>query len=307
MNTPNPPPSLRDTVHDMLLGVTPERAAELQHYWYDFGLQIQILEDDGPDGPIVLDAGGFVVIRFNHRLMRLFWLGSFAMWEGFVAYQRYERSQVTNVTRFREILDCFEATRIAVDVDAVPWPANLPPPGELVDHVAGDPGRVVGELAIFAVGWAVLHEVQHLIHQQAGTGAVSGDVEAARREEHSCDAFATAFLLERIGELAAATGQSAALIADKRQMGIYCALFAMTLLSRPNWGPGEEHPALQQRIDAVAAVMDAHGTSKVAAIIGVSAFASLQLAYSDPPNPFEAVNLVALREEWNPDDPLFAE
>ncbi|MCC5053895.1 phage exclusion protein Lit family protein [Xanthomonas campestris] len=307
MNTPAPLLTLRDTVHDMLLGVTPERADELQRYWDDFGLQIQILGDYGPDGPVVLDAGGYVLIRFNHRLMRLFWLASFALWEGYVAYQHYVTTGETNVTRFMEILDCFEATRVAADVDAVPWPANLPPPGELVDHVPDDSGRVGGELAIFAVGWAVLHEMQHLLHQQGGTAAAPDDVEACRREEHSCDAFATNFLLARIADQAGATGQSAALIADKRQIGIYCGMFAMTLLSREDWGPGEQHPALQERIDAIAAVMDAHGTSKVAAIIAVSAFVSLQLVLADAPNPFEAVNLVALREAWHPDDPPFAE
>lgn len=307
MNTPSPPHTLREVVHDMLLGVTPERTDELQRYWEEFGLQFQILEDDGPDGPVVLDAGGYVYIRFNHRIMRLFWLGSFAMWEGYSAFQHYATTQETNLARFREILDCFEATRVAADVDAVAWPAYLPLPGELVDHTPGDPARVGGELAIFGVGWAILHELQHLIHQQAGTSAVWDDVEACRREEHSCDAFATAFLLGRIAEQAAETGQSPTAISDKRQMGIYCAVFTMTLLSRENWGPGERHPALQERIDAIAAALEAHGTSKVAAIIAVAAFVSLKLAHPGAPDPIAVVNLVAQREDWSPEDPQFDE
>lgn len=304
MNNPSPL-TLRDAVHNMLLGATPERTEELQHYWGEFGLQIQMLEDDGPDGLVVLDAGGYIFIRFNHRVMRLFWLASFALWEGYAAYHHYVTSGEADLTRFEEILDCFEATRIAGNVDVVPWPDFLPPAGELVDHVPGDPARVGGELAIFGTGWAVLHELQHLIHQQAGTSAPWDDVDACKREEHSCDAFATAFLLERIADQAAATGQPASGISAKRQTGIYCAMFALTLLSRANWGPGERHPALQERIDAIAGVMDAHRTSKVAAIIAVSAFASLKLAYPDAPDPFGAVNLVALREGWNPEDPLF--
>ena len=300
-----PPLTLRDTVHRMLLGVTPERAEELQHYWGEFGLQIQMLDDDGPDGLVVLDAGGYIFIRFNHRVMRLFWLASFALWEGYAAHHCYVTSGETDLTRFEEILDCFEATRIAANVDMVPWPDFIPPAGDLVDHVPGDAARVGGELAILGTGWAVLHELQHLIHQQAGTSAPWHDVEACKREEHSCDSFATAFLIERIAGQAAATGQLAAGISAKRQTGIYCAVFALTLLSRANWGPGERHPALQERIDAIAAVMDAHRTSKVAAIIAVSAFASLKLAYPDAPDPFGAVNLVALREGWNPEDPLF--
>jgi hypothetical protein len=305
MNNPAPVPTLRDVVHDMFVGVAPERTAELQRYWDEFSPQFQILEDDGPDGPIVLDAGGYFYIRFNHRVMRLFWLGSFALWEGYVSYQHYVTTQKTDLTRFGAILDCFEATRTAADVDTVPWPEFLPPPGELVDHVEGDAARVGGELAIFGVSWALLHELQHLIHQQAGSGADWNDLEACKREELSCDAFATRFLLERIADQAAATGQRASGVAAKRQMGIYCALFTMTLLTRSNWGPATRHPAVQERIDAVAAILDAHGTSKVAAIIAVSAFVSLQVAYPNAPNPFEAVNLVALRENWNPDDPLF--
>lgn len=305
MNIPTSAATLREAVHEMLLGVAPERTTELQRYWEDFGLQIRILDDDGPDGPIVLDAGGYVFIRFNHRIMRLFWLGSFAMWEGYVAFQHYAATQETSVAKFSEILDCFEATRTATDVDAVPWPTHVPPPGELADHVPGNPARVGGELAIFGVGWAVLHELQHLLHQQAGTAAPWDDREACKREEHSCDAFATTFLLARIAEYAAATGQSASVISDKRQMGIYCAIFSMTLLSRANWEPGERHPALQERVDAIAAVLDQHRMSKVAAIIAVSAFVSLKLAYPAAPDPFAAINRVALRENWSPDDPLF--
>ena len=293
---------LRDMVHDMLLGVTPERSVELQDYWNAFGPQFHILEDDGPDGPVILDAGGYVFIRFNHRVMRLFWLGSFALWEGYCAFQHYASTQETELTRFNEILECFEATRVAPDVDAVNWPTYLPPPGELVDHNPGDPSRVGGELAIFSVCWALLHELQHLIHQQEGTSASLDDVEACREEEHCCDAFATNFLLERIALYAEQTGQSASGVSDKRQMGIYCAVFTMTLLARGNWDAGDQHPALQDRIDAISAILDSHGTSKVAAVIAVASFMSLKLALPDAPDPFAAVNLVACREDWEPDD-----
>lgn len=305
MSNPTPPTSLRDIVYDMFLAVAPEREAELQRYWSEYSPRFRILEDDGPDGPIVLDAGGFVYVRFNHRVMRLFWLASFALWEGYAAYQRYISTQEANLTRFGAILDCFEATRVFADVDTVPWPDFLPLPGELVEHSQGDPARVGGEFAIFGVSWAVLHELQHLIHQQVGTAADWDDLDACKREELSCDAFATTFMLERIDEYAVATGQSASVIAAKRQAGIYSALFAMTLLSRASWGPGERHPAVQERIDAIMNILDEHGTSKAGAIIAVSAFSSLLLAYPNAPNPLDAVNTVALREEWNPDDPLF--
>src|SRR3546814_11449442 len=92
---------LRQTVHEMLLDVAPERTDELQRYWTEFSPQFNILEDDGPDGQIVLDAGGWVNIRFNHRIMRLFWLSSFALWEGYIAYHHYVDTGQTNLTRFK--------------------------------------------------------------------------------------------------------------------------------------------------------------------------------------------------------------
>lgn len=305
MNTTAHPRKLRDVVHDMFQDVVPERTADLQRYWGEFSLQFEILDDNGADGPVVLDAGGYVKIRFNHRIMRLFWLGSFAMWEGYCAFQYYTTTQKSRLARFSEILDCFEATRVANDVDALRWPDYLPSPGNLVDHTAGDPARLVGELAIFGVSWALLHELQHLVHQQAETSAAWDDGEACRKEEHLCDAFATNFLLERIAEHAASTGESQSLISDKRQLGIYSAVFTMTLLSRDSWGPGRRHPALQDRIDAIVAIVEEHRTSKVAAIVGFAAFVSLKLAYPDAPDPFEAVDRVAQRRGWKSDDPIF--
>jgi len=289
---------LRQTVHEMLLAVAPERTEELQHYWEQFSPQFKILDDDGPDGPVVLDAGGYVNIRFNHRIMRLFWLSSFALWEGYSSYYHYAETEQTDLTRFMEIVDCFVETRIAVDVDTVPWPAGLPQPGELVDHEPGNPARVGGELAIFGVSWAVLHELQHLIHQQEETSAAWDDVDACRLEELSCDAFATNILLERIPH-------DAAVVLAKRQTGIYCALFAMTLLLRGNWGPGARHPAVQARIDHVLGLMDAQKLSKAAGIIAISAFTTLKMAYPGAPDPAGFIGEVAVRDNWVPADELF--
>lgn len=296
---------LRQTIHEMLLAVAPERAEELQRYWNDFGPKFNILEDDGPDGPIVLDAGAYVNIRFNHRIMRLFWLSSFALWEGYSAFHHYVVTEQTDLTRFLEIIDCFEATRTSADVDAVPWPDGLPLPGDLVDHTPGNPARLGGELAIFCVSWALLHELRHLIHQQEGTSAAWNDVEACRNEELTCDAFATNMLLQRIHEAPVATQYETAVMLGKRQTGIYCALFALTLLARGNWGPGATHPGVQERIDQVLEIMDAQQMSKAAGIIAISAFTTLKLAFPGAPDPVTTIGAVAVREDWSPADDLF--
>lgn len=237
--------------------------------------------------------------------MRLFWLSSFALWEGYSAFHHYVETGQTELTRFMEIVDCFEATRISAGVDAVPWPAGLPLPGELVDHTPGNPARVGGELAIFGVSWALLHELRHLIHQQEGTSAAWDDAEACRHEELTCDAFATELLLQRIHETPVANAHEAAVVLAKRQTGIYCALFAMALLARGNWGPGAKHPGVQERIDHLLSIMDAQQVSKAASIIAISAFTTLKLAFPGAPDPEETIGSVAVRESWSPADDLF--
>ena len=60
-------------------------------------------------------------------------------------------------------------------------------------------GRATVELATIAAAWALLHELRHIRHQRERTGAspFSDDRNAKHREELSCDAFATRFLLDQ--------------------------------------------------------------------------------------------------------------
>jgi len=288
---------LQEVTRSLFLGIVPERQDELTQYWTDFGPRFQILDDCGPDGSLIMDAGGFFIIRFNHRMMRLFWLASFLLWEGYTAQHQSVTTETLDLARFRQILNCFEATRAARDVDTVPWPADIPLPGVLVDHVAGDPARVGGELAIFSVGWALLHELRHLIHQQQQTSAPVGDEELSRQEELSCDAFATRFLLERVNEYAHAQGNEPAAVSEKRQMGIYCALYAITLLTKENWEDTATHPAMQSRIRNVLAIIESHGVSVTANVIAVAAFESLNAVYPNAPDPLSGEVVEIARRE----------
>jgi hypothetical protein len=293
---------LQHVARKLFLDIAPERRQELDAYWTRFGPQFQIMDDNHEDGPCIFDAGAYRVVRFNHRMMRLFWLGSFALWEGFSAYHHYAVTGQQDITRFAELVECFEATRIAPDVDQVAWPAYLPPPGVVPDHGQGDPSRVGAELAILAVGWALLHELRHLMHQQDGTSAALDDFAGRRAEELSCDAFATQFMLEQSASFAAAAGQDAAMVATKRQLAICCALFTMTLLARDQWGESDSHPAMQARIDHALDLMDAQQVSKGAAVVALAAFETLKLGYPTAPDPERAISTVALRENWTPAD-----
>lgn len=278
---------LQEIVKSTLEAVVPERAEELLRHWNEYPIQFQIVDDMHETGPVVLDAGSFVHIRFNHRVMRLFWLASFMLWEGYEAYSFYAKTGETDTRRFAELYECFVATKSAQDVDAVPWPDGIPPAGELVEHRPGNPERVAGELAIVAVCWAILHEIQHLIHQQDGTAADREDVESCRAEEISCDLFATEYLLADLRKYADASGQDFELLKMKRQAGIYGALFAMTLIAEEAWGESDSHPALQVRLERVVATIDGLGFNRIAGGIAASAFITLKLRFPDAPDPLE--------------------
>ncbi|MGE8228637.1 phage exclusion protein Lit family protein [Stenotrophomonas hibiscicola] len=284
--------ALQQVIRSTIQAIAPERAEELDSYWAHYDPEIQMASDGAGGEGVVMQAGLYRFIQFNHRTMRLFWLSSFLLWEGYEATYRYAETGLTDTTRFEELYDCFQATLHAADVDAVAWPAGIPSPGELVEHVEGEPGRVAGELAIFSVVWAFLHEVRHLMHQQDGTSAAADDPSAARQEELSCDRFATDFLLTGLPNYSAQTGQPLDLVQMKRQTSIYGALFAMALFGQSAWAESDSHPSLQKRIDETVATMEGHGFNLIAAAIGTSAFSTLKLRFNEAPSPLAIASVV---------------
>ena len=170
--------------------------------------------------------------------------------------------------------------------EGVVFPDRIPEPGILIDKSSDAETRAAGELAIFAVGWVLLHEVRHLQHQQDGTSAAAdAKSEDQHLEELSCDAFATSFLLDTVDTYAKEHNNPPDLVRRKRQLGIYFALFAMTLMSKDKWEKSKSHPSLQERIDAV--VQACHGDgSDVAKVIALLAFLSLRQLWPNAPGPF---------------------
>lgn len=295
--------ALQAAVTSAIEAIAPERAAELMRHWERYAPVVLMADDVDETGHVVMEAGLYKFIRFNHRTMRLFWLASFMLWEGYEALSRYADTGGTDPARFNELHQCFEATLAAEDVDAVPWPVGVPSPGDLVEHAPGNPARVVGELAIFAVVWAFLHEVRHLIHQQEETSADSKDVEACRAEELTCDLFATEFLLANLAEHAQSSGQDLQSLQMKRQTGIYGALFAIALIGRGSWDQTDSHPALQHRIDEAVGTMERLGFNMVAAAIGASAFSTLQLQFPEAPTPLLSASVAEAFQNWESNKP----
>ena len=282
--------AVQETARALLLGVALERQAELEALWSRYGPRFELLADSGSDAFFVLEAGLFKFVRFNHRAMRAFWLASFIAWEGYERLYAVANDEAPDFGRFNAMVDAFLAMLEADDPIAVPMPAGLPEPGIYPDGTLDREVRAAAELATLATGWALLHELRHIQHQQEGTGAPQvASRETIHNEELSCDAFATTLYAE-------AESVEAHQVHQKRQIGVYFALFAMALICAGRWAETETHPALQTRIDRVVDQMSPWCT-EIANAIACAAFEALRLRWPSAPWPLKARDRWAARKK----------
>lgn len=268
-------------------GLAPERHLELEALWNQHEPKFRVMADTGPDGVFVLDAGMWNQVRFNHRAMRLFWLSSFVAWEGYKMVHNLVEAKDAGPTTFDALLTTFSGILGSDDSSAAPWPTDVPEPGFYPDAGIDPELRAVSELASFATGWALLHEIHHLQLQQQGKSASQGDPQQVfHDEELACDAFATSFLLDQVEAYAQKTEYPADKVRMKRELGVYFALFAITLISADRWDASSSHPAMQDRINAAMQVMSADG-SKPSDAIAHASFAALWMRHDGVPGPFK--------------------
>lgn len=271
---------VQTAVRNLFLGAVPEREQELAALWNRFQLRFNLLPDQGRDGTFVMDAGAYRDVRFNHRALRAFWVGTYSAWEGY----RVCAEGSSDLRRLRCLLDSVAAILEASDPTTVRLPPGVPEPGHFVDPSLDPQARAAGELAVFASGWALLHEARHIQFQQGGAAAQDGiALEGPHAEELACDEFATTFILDRACHYAQANQVSEALVAQKRQTGIFFALFAMTAIARGNWSRSATHPSIQERIQASWDQIVARDLNQTAALLGAGAFWSLNQIWEGSP------------------------
>ncbi|GEM_PF-656239 len=287
MNSIMPPredEQVKTAVRNVLLGSAPERESELASLWSLLEPRFQLTADTHDGARLVMEAGMYRFVRFNHRVVRAFWIAGFAAWEAYRVVAETPELEPLDLKRLAELIDAFERVLESDAPELEALPKDVPEPG----HYEGNPHlRAPGELATLGVGWALLHEVRHLKHQQDGDAAdpYEEDPTQRRNEEMSCDAFATKFLLDQLDAYAQREKASPNLVRRKRELGIYFALFAMTLMARDKWSASQTHPSIQARIDAVRALMGSQ-RDEVAEAIASVAFATLHTLMPGSPGIF---------------------
>lgn len=279
---------VQDAVKQLFIGGAPERSADLANMWLDLEPLFQLADDVHPDGRIIMDAGAYRYVRFNHRALRSFWIAGYTAWEGYRLVAESPDLQRLDTSRFAALIATFEQIIESDDPTVAQLPPGVAEPSHYPEGITDPQGRATAELATIAVAWALLHELRHIRHQRQGTGAdpFGDDREAKHREELSCDEFATTFLLEQIDVYAADEGVTVDSVLLKRQLGIYFGLFAVTLLAKDKWQASESHPSVQERLDAVRTIMEPRKVD-LAAGIAHAAFAVLGQHWPGAPNPYK--------------------
>lgn len=265
-------------VRNLFPGAVPEREQELARLWSQYQLRFNLLPDHGRDGLFVMDAGAYRDVRFNHRALRAFWVATFTAWESY----RVCAEGVNDLTRLHCLLDSVTAILNADDPTTVQLPPGVPEPGLFVDPGEDVQARAAAELAVFATAWALLHEARHIQFQQERTFEDANE-DALHAEELACDDFATAFILDGIHQYSQSQGESEALVAQKRQTGIFFALFGMTVIGRGSWSKSATHPSIQDRIQSAWDRIAGQNLNHTAALLGIGAFMILNKVWEGSP------------------------
>ena len=279
--------AVQTSIRNLFVGCVPEKETELLELWRSLSPTFQLLQDTHHGERFVMDAGAYKFVRFNHRAVRAFWLAGYIAWEGYRVVAENPAVTSESLDRFKTMLRAFDDVISSDQSDEVALPTGVAEPGQFPDKDHDPQGRAAAELATIAVGWALLHEVRHIQHQQAGSGADPYDADPTKRrqEEFDCDQYATRFLLDRIDDYARAKNLDPAQVAQKRHLGICFALFTLTLLAKDKWEASNNHPPVQDRIEAVLRDL-APRRSEIADAIAHTSFAVLRAVWPSAPGAF---------------------
>ena len=174
-------------------------------------------------------------------------------------------SASTGAGRFDEMFEEFVKLYKEKDISTIKMPEGVPEPCCAQYSDLQEPHVLMAmDLAKLAVAWVFFHEIKHVQDQHERGDAEQGnfkkDKKELHRDEFACDEYATKFLLKKVEQYAQDCAVDPSSAKSNRVLGIYIALFAMTLMKAGDWGESEKHPAMQDRIDNVTKYISSSGT-----------------------------------------------
>ncbi|RAZ89056.1 hypothetical protein DPM33_18945 [Mesorhizobium hawassense] len=100
---------VQQAARNVLMGCAPERKTALDDMWQELNPKFQLAPDLHQGERIIMDAGAYRYVRFNHRVMRAFWIAGYAAWEGYRAVADAPSFDAVDLGRFRDLLEAFES------------------------------------------------------------------------------------------------------------------------------------------------------------------------------------------------------
>ncbi len=126
-------PSLQTAVRDLFIGSAPERESDLIEMWKELDLKFQLTADVHEGDRIIMDAGAYRYVRFNHRVLRAFWIAAYAAWNGYRTVAESPSLQALDLTRFRELVSSYESCLASTATDLEALPIGVAEPGQYPD------------------------------------------------------------------------------------------------------------------------------------------------------------------------------
>jgi hypothetical protein len=255
-------PSERTIVLNLLRGAVPEQADRLCKLWVDHGPDVEV----APSSRGATMNSTSKRIKFDTKTIDLFWLIGFALWRAIALYSPAvvcatrtdltidqiladddERPQLEFDHRQR--MSAIVALLEASDTDEIAWPDEIPRPTADRDSLKDCQEKAAFDLVLFALTFAILHELRHVMFRKAGDAPAEKSA-----EEMLCDTWAREVMTGKMANYSRETGHAFAEVAQKRATGIALAAIIVHAMTAPSvrWGT-DEYPPIADRLTAMIA------------------------------------------------------
>jgi hypothetical protein len=121
--------SVQTAVRNLFMGSAPERKDDLAAIWQELEPIFQITPDFHEGDRIIMDAGAYRYVRFNHRVLRAFWIAAHAAWEAYRTVAEAASLEAIDLARFKELVSAFESTIASKEPQLEALPPGVAEPG----------------------------------------------------------------------------------------------------------------------------------------------------------------------------------
>lgn len=250
----------REAVISLLIGAAPEREADIRDLWLRYDPSVSLV----PDGNRITMQVRKAHIEFDGKALDALWLIGFSGWRALecyvppvvcspvwnqpVATLLAEDHGLDDVERtYKERLSVAQRLIDSADVEAVPWPPDIPQPTPNRSSFQDAEATAAFDLTALAVAFVILHEFRHVMYDREGVRP-----DDPKEEELACDVWAREFMTVKLGAYARENNHLYQDVLSKRSMGLALAALMLHEIT-PIWGRSgsDRYFSIKDRIEAL--------------------------------------------------------